>query len=61
MSSFIGKNISHPLKIFLSETLYVELPKNLAIFFKGTLASLLLDTTKTPYNCLPFLNFKQRI
>ena len=40
-------NFSHPPKVFLSETLYFELPKNLVICFKRTLASLLLDTTKT--------------
>ena len=42
MSIFIGQNFSHPPKVFLSETLYVELPKNLIIGFKGTLALLLL-------------------
>ena len=55
------KNFSHPPKSFLSETLYFELPKNLVICFKGTLASLLLDTTKTSHSCLLLLNLKQRI
>ena len=61
MSIFIRKNLSYPPKLFLSETLYFELPKNLVICFKGTLASLLLDTTKTSHNCLLLLNLKQRI
>ena len=47
MSIFIRKNFSHPPKVFLSKTLYFELPKNLFICFKRTLASLLLDATKT--------------
>ena len=47
ISIFIRKNFSHPRKIFLSETLYFELPKKLVICFKRTLASLLLGTTKT--------------
>ena len=38
---------------------HVELPKNLVICFKETLASLSLDTTKTPDSCLLLLNFKQ--
>ena len=61
MSILIRKNFSYPPKVFLSETLYFELPKNLVICFKGTLASLLLDTTKTSHNCLLLLNLKQRI
>ena len=61
MPIFIRQNVSHPPKIFLSETSCVELPKNLFICFKGTLASLLLDITKTPHSYLLLLNFKQRI
>ena len=61
MSMLIRKNFSYPLKVFLSETLYFELPKNLVICFKGTLASLLLDTTKTFHICLLLLNLKQLI
>ena len=61
MSIFIRKNLSYPPKLFLSETLYFELPKNLVICFKGTLASLLLDTKKTSHSCLLLLNVKQRI
>ena len=61
MSILIRKNFSYPPKVFLSETLYFELPKNLVICFKGTLASLLLDTTKTLHSCLLLLNLKQRI
>ena len=61
MSIFIRKNFSYPSNVFLSETLYFELPKNLVICFKGTLASLLLDTTKTSHSCLLLLNLKQRI
>ena len=60
MSVFIRQNFSHPPKVFLSETLYGELPKNLVICFKGTLASLLLDTTKALHSCLILLDFKQR-
>ena len=60
VSIFIRKNISHPPKVFLSETLYFELPKNLVICFKETLAPLLLDTTKTSHSCLRLLNLKQR-
>ena len=55
------KNFPHQPKVFLSETLYFELPKNLVNCFKGTLASLLLYTTKTSHSCLPVLNLKQRI
>ena len=47
MSIFIRKNFSHPPKVFLSETLYFELAKNLVICFMRTLASLLLDTANT--------------
>ena len=54
MSVFIRQNFSYPPKVF-------ESPKNLVIYFKKTLASLLLDSTKTPHSCLLFLNFKQRI
>ena len=54
MSIFIRKSFSYPPKVVLSETLYFELPKNLVICFKETLASLLLDTTKTPHSCLRF-------
>ena len=63
-SMFIRKNSSYPTKVFLSKTYYwiiVELPKNLVICFKGTLASLLLDTTKTFHICLLLLNLKQLI
>ena len=38
MSIFIRKNFSYPSKVFLSGTLYSELPKNLVICFKGTCA-----------------------
>ena len=61
MSILVRQNFSHPTNIFLSETLYDELSKNLVICFKGTLASLLLDTTKTPHSWLllsVLLNFK---
>ena len=61
MPIFIRKNFSYQPKIFLSETLYFELPKNLVICFKGTLASLLIDTTKAFHSCLLLLNLKQRI
>ena len=61
MSIFTRQNFPHPPKVFLSETLYAELPQKLVICFKGTLASLLLDTTKTTYSCLLLLDFKQRI
>ena len=50
-----------PTQVFLSETLYFELPKNLVICFKETFASLLVDTTKTSHSCLLLLNSKQRI
>ena len=60
MSIFIRQNFCHPPKVFLSETLYVELPKNLVICFKGTLASLLLDTTKAPHSCLFLLGSEQQ-
>ena len=46
MSISIRKTYLTP-KAFLSETLYFELPKILVICFKETLASLLLDSTKT--------------
>ena len=59
MSVFIRQNFSHPPNVFLSETLYDELPKNLVICFKGTLASLF--SAKTPHSCLLLLNFKQQI
>ena len=36
MSIFIRKNLSYPPIVFLSETLYFELPKNLVICFMGT-------------------------
>ena len=61
MSVFLRQNFSHSPKVFLSETLYVEFPKNLAICFKGTEVSLLLDTTKSLHSCLLLLNLKQRI
>ena len=61
MTIFIRKNFSYPPQFFLSETLYFELPKNLIICFKGTLASLLLDTTKFFHSCLLLLNLKQEI
>ena len=44
MSIVIGQKFSHPPEVFLSEILYVELPKNLVICFKGTLVSLLLQS-----------------
>ena len=56
-----GQNFSHTPNVFLSETLYGELPKNLVICFKETLASLLQNSTKTPHSCLLPLNFKQEI
>ena len=52
MSNFVRQNFSHPPKFFLSETLFVELHKKLVICFEGTLASLLIDATKTPDSCL---------
>ena len=55
------QNFSHAPKAFLSDTLYVELPKNFVICFIGTLTSLLLDTTKAPHSCRHLLNLKQRI
>ena len=61
MSIFIRKNFSYPPKVFLSETLYFQLPKNLVICFKGTLASLLLDTTRSSHSCLLLLYLKQGI
>ena len=61
MSVFIRKNFSYAPKVFLSETLYFELLKNLVICFKTTLASLLLDTTKSSQSCLLLLNLKQGI
>ena len=51
MSVFIRQNFFHPPN--------VELPKNLVICFKETLASLSLDTTKTLDSCLLLLNSKQ--
>ena len=56
MSFFIRKNFSYPPKVFLSETLYFELPKNFVISFKGALASLLVDTTKISHSYLLLLN-----
>ena len=61
MSVFIRQNFSYSPEIFLSETLNVELPKNLVICFRETLAPLLLDATKTPHSCLLLLDLKQRI
>ena len=61
MSIFIRQDFSHPPKVFLSATFYGELPKNLVICFKGTLALLLLDTARTPHSCLLLLNLKLRI
>ena len=61
LSIFIRKTFSYPHKVFLSETLYFESPKNLVICFKGTLAPLLPDTTKTSHSCLLLLKLKQRI
>ena len=55
------KKLFLPTQDLLSETLYFELPKNLVICFKGTLASLLIDTTKAFHSCLLLLNLKQRI
>ena len=40
--NFHRTKLLSPPKVFLSETLFVELPKNLIIGFKGTLALLLL-------------------
>ena len=60
ISIFSRQNFPHPPKVFLSETLYVELPKNLVICFKGTLASLLLDTAKAPHSCLFLLGSEQQ-
>ena len=60
-ANFHKKKLPLPTQVFLSETLYFELPKNLVIGFKGTLASLLLGTTKTFHCCLLLLNLKQRI
>ena len=61
MSVFIRQKFFHPPKVFLSETTSGELPKNLLICFKGTLAPLLLDTTKASQSYLLVLNFKQQI
>ena len=61
MPILIRKNFSYPPKLFLSETLYFELHKNSIICFKGTLASLLVDTTKTSHGCLLLLNLNQLI
>ena len=61
MSIITRKNFSYSPKVFLSETLYFELPKNLVICFKGTLASLLLYTTKSSHSCLLLLNLKEGI
>ena len=61
LSIFIRKKFSYPPKVFLSETLYFELPKNLVICFKGILAPLSLDTTKSFHSCLLLLNLKQGI
>ena len=61
MSIFIRKTFSYPPKVFLSETLSFELPKNLVICLKETLAALLLDTTKSSHSCLLLLNLKQGI
>ena len=61
ISIFISKVSSYPQKVFLSETLYFKLPKNLVICSKGTLASLLLDTAKSSHSCLLLLNLKQDI
>ena len=60
ISIFSRQNFPHPPKVFLSETLYVELPKNLVICFKGTLASLLLDTAKAPHSCLFLVGSEQQ-
>ena len=61
VSIFIKQNFSHPPKLFLSESLHVDLPKILVICFKETLASLLLDISKTPHSCKLLLDLKQRI
>ena len=60
-ANFRKKKLLSPPKVFSSETLYVELLKNLVICFERTLASLLVDTTKTPHSCLLRLYLKQRI
>ena len=60
MSVFIKQNFSHLPKVFLNKPLHGKLPKNLVNCFKGTLAPLLLDTTKSSNSCL-VLKFKQRI
>ena len=57
---YVNVHNYHPPKVFLSETLYVELTKNLIICFGVILAPLLLDTTKTLDSCLLLLNLKQR-
>ena len=58
VSIFIKQNFSHPFKVFLIEIFYIELLRYLLIYFKETLESLLLDTTKIPHGCLLLLNFK---
>ena len=58
--NFHKTKLLSPTQGLFSETLYAELPKNMVICFKGTLASLLLDTTKTSKSCVLLLNFKQR-
>ena len=57
----VGKNLSYPTKVFSSENLFFELPKNLVICFKGTLTSYILDTAKSSHSCLLLLNLKQGI
>ena len=47
--------------VFKRKNFSFELPKNLVIYFKKTLVSLLLDTTNTSHSCLFLLNLKQRI
>ena len=55
MLLFIRQNFSHPPKVFLNETLYVELPQNLVICLKGNLASLIARNYKSsPQLCTSF-------
>ena len=55
MLIFIRQNFSHPPKVFLNQTLNVELPKNLVICFKGNLASLIARNYKSsPQLCTSF-------
>ena len=55
--NFHKTKLLSPTQGLFSEPLYVELPKNLVTCFKGTLASLLLDTTEALHGCLLLINF----